>query len=312
MKYKVSEQFNKWRLDKFLNETLPEVTRSQIQKKIQSGLVLVNGKKPAVHQFLKTGDNVEFKEEKVKKAISKVKKVFQKDMSKELFKKIEIIDDKDDYLIINKPADLLVHPTESSQEKTLVDWLMKKFPKLKNIGDDPSRPAIVHRLDKETSGLMIIPKTQAAFHYFKKQFQDRLIAKKYYALIYGKLDTKEDSIAFRIGRSSNKGAMAAHPFNSDLGREALTQYEVIKEYNKYSLLDVSPKTGRTHQIRVHLFALSHPVVGDPLYKSKQYKPADIGRMFLESYYLKFTDLQGNEMEYEIDLKEELNNFLRKL
>lgn len=310
MKYKISKEFDQWRLDKYLAEMLPQTTRSQIKKKIQSGLVLVNGKKPKVHEFLSSGDKVEIKKEKVRKAAEKIKKAITKDQSKELFKKIEIIDDQNDYLIINKPANLLVHPTETSEEKTLSDWIVKKYPKLKKVGEDPVRPAIVHRLDKETSGLMVIPKNQQMFEYLKNQFKNRRVFKKYYALVHGHLDTKEDSIAFRIGRSSKKGTMAAHPFNSKKGKPALTKYDVIKEFNKYSLLDVNPKTGRTHQVRVHLFAIHHPVVGDPLYKSKKYKPAEIERMFLQAYYLKFFDLAGNEMEYEIDLEKFLKNFIK--
>lgn len=311
MKYKISKNYNKWRLDKYLAEMLPETTRSQIKKKIRSGLVLVNGKKPTVHEFIKIGDKIELKEEKVKKAAKKIIKVFTKNHSKELFKQIKIIDDQPGFLVIYKPANLLVHPTETSEEKTLVDWLVKNFPKLKKVGEDPSRPAIIHRLDKDTSGLMVIPKSQEMFDYLKSQFKTRRVFKKYFALVYGQLENKEDEIAFRIGRSSTKGAMAAHPFNSEMGKEAMTRYEVIKEYNKYSLLDINPKTGRTHQIRVHLFAINHPVVGDTLYKSKKIKPAEINRMFLQAYYLKFTDTQNNEMEYQIDLEDDLNNFILK-
>ncbi len=312
MKYKVIKEFDKSRLDKFLAQMMPEITRSQIKKQIQSGLVLINEKVPTVHHFLKTGDIVIVKEEKIKKAVSKVKRVFKKDENKELLKQIKVIDDKDKYLIINKPANVLVHPTDKNEPNTLVHWLIKKYPELKKIGEDPQRPAIVHRLDKETSGLMIIPKTQDMFEHLKSQFKKRLIEKKYYALVYGHLDTKEDSISFRIGRSSQTGALAAHPFNSRRGKEALTQYDVIKEFKKFSFVDVMPKSGRTHQIRVHFFALGNPVVGDPLYKSKKIKPVKIENMFLQAYYLKFTDLQSNEMEYEIDLKENLNNFIKNL
>jgi len=312
MKYKATKQYNGTRLDKFLAQMMPEITRSQIKKKIQSGLVLINKKMPTVHQFLKTGDIVIVKEEKVKKAVIKVKKVFKKDKSKELLKQIKVIDDKDDYLIINKPTNLLVHPTDKNEPNTLIDWLIKKYPELRKIGEDLQRPAIVHRLDKETSGLMVIPKNQQMFEHLKSQFKKRLIEKKYYALVHGQLDTKEDLISFRVGRSSQTGAMAAHPFNSSLGKEALTQYDVIKEYKKFSFVDVMPKTGRTHQIRVHFFALGTPVVNDPLYKSKKFKPVEIENMFLQAYYLKFTDLQNNEMEYEIDLEKKLNNFIQNL
>jgi len=309
MKYKVLQQFNDWRLDKFLAEKMPETSRSQIKKQIKAGLVFVNDKKPTVHEFLKTGDIVVIQQEKIKKAAKKVKKIFTKDFSKELFKKIGIIDQTDDYLIINKPANLLVHPTEAKEKYTLVSWLIKKFPELKKIGEDPARPAIVHRLDKETSGLMVIPKTQKMFEHLKKQFQKRLIEKKYFALVYGHLEAKENTISFRIGRSSQTGKMAAHPASSELGKSALTGYEVIKEYKKFSFLKIKPKTGRTHQIRVHLFALEHPVVGDKLYYSKKYKPIDIDRMFLQAYFLSFKDLEGNKKKYEIELEDELKNFI---
>ncbi|HUT22643.1 MAG TPA: RluA family pseudouridine synthase [Candidatus Bipolaricaulota bacterium] len=312
MKYKIDEQFHGWRLDKFLNKKLTESTRSQIKKRILAGLIEVNGKKATAHRFLKARDLVEIKKETASRPADVLKKPPKENQNAGILKKIKILDQKDDWLIIYKPANLLVHPTKTSAEKTLVDWLMKKHPSIAKVGEDPNRPGIVHRLDKETSGLMVIAKNQKMFEHLKSQFKKRLITKKYYALIYGRPDSLEDEMSFRVGRSAQSGAMAAHPFNSTLGKSALTEYEVIKTSPKYSLVDVSPKTGRTHQIRVHFLALNHPVVGDPLYKTKKYKPAKIVRMFLQAYYLSFEDLNGDKLEYKIALDGDLDDFFKKL
>ncbi len=234
--------------------------------------------------------------------------------------KIEIIKDTKDYLIINKPAGLLVHATSHNTEETLVDWLLKKYPSIKKVGEAVERPGIVHRLDKEVSGLMIIAKNQKAFDYFKDLFKTRKIIKEYTGIVYGQIDKDEGEIDFPIKRSSHGYKMAAVPQNfvseTDKVRKAITEFTVIKKSINYSLLNLNIKTGRTHQIRVHLSALGYPLIGDDLYGTKKsrlrnqkLKP---GRIFLVARHLKFTDLNDKIIDVELELPEDLANFSQKI
>ncbi len=254
---------------------------------------------------------------------------------------IQIIEDNKDYLIINKPAGLIVHGGASIKEPTLVDWLLEEYPELKNVGEDPIRPAIVHRLDKEASGLMIITKNNSAFEYYKEQFKSRKIEKEYLALVFGNLDKNEDIIDFPIKRSSQGHKMACIPktnknidgqedldeekiCNRALGniraleksRQAITEYSVIKRLINYTLIKVRIKTGRTHQIRVHFSAYGHPLVGDNLYGTKKTKiknnKINLNRIFLMSSHLGFIDQLGEKKEFSIDLGPDLQEALLKL
>lgn len=252
-------------------------------------------------------------------------------------KKLEpkIIFENDDYLVLNKPAGLISHGGPSITDKTLVDFLKKKYPKIENVGEDPLRPGLVHRLDKEASGLMVVAKNQKTFEYLKKQFKNRRVAKNYIALAHGKISKDEDVITFPIKRSKDGFKMAALPGysekiaeknkagNRDRGtlkaqensRESITNFRVLKRFINYTLLDVNIKTGRTHQIRVHLYAYGHPLLGDPLYFTKKYKVKNekvgLGRLFLVSKKLSFKDINGEKQTFEIELPEELENFLTK-
>jgi 23S rRNA pseudouridine1911/1915/1917 synthase len=247
----------------------------------------------------------------------------------------EIIFEDKDCLVINKPAGLAVHGGGNITEATLADLLLEKYPNIKNVGDDPTRPGIVHRLDMEVSGLMVIAKNQPSFENLKKQFKKREINKEYIALVYGKVEHEESEINFPIKRASTGYKMAAMPIQSvdllsrktptsrDQGniegsfkaREALTTFKVIKRFVNYTLLSVKIKTGRTHQIRVHFFAYGHPLVGDPLYYTKKTKIKNdklkLGRVFLMACHLSFKDLNGEKKDFKIDLSEDLKRFLPK-
>lgn len=212
----------------------------------------------------------------------------------------KIIYEDDDILIIDKPAGLLVHaraPELKDQEPTVVDWLIKKYPAIKTVGDQPElRPGLVHRLDKETSGVMIIAKNQETFEYLKRQFRDHLVQKEYVALVCGKLKPDYGKIDFAIGRAEKGGKMAARAKGQE-GREALTEFEVIERRKNTTLVKALPRTGRTHQIRVHFFAMGHPIVGDPLYQSKKYKKITSERMMLHAHRLTFIDMDGQEKTF---------------
>ena len=227
--------------------------------------------------------------------------------------KIDIIFENEDFLVINKPAGLLVHQI-NKPEKTLVDWLINRYPKIKEVGEDKTRPGIVHRLDRETSGLLLIAKNQKAFNYFKKLFQEHQIKKGYFALVYGEFKNKKGEINKPIGivASSIKRSTAAKKMKEL--KEAVTEYEVIKSFEyegeKFSLLKVFPKTGRTHQIRVHLSSIGHPILGDKIYgrRRQNFSP----RLFLHAYLLEFKAPNGSVLHLESDLPSDLVNVLAKL
>ena len=236
----------------------------------------------------------------------------------------KIIIETADYLVIEKPAGVLVHPTLAREPNTVVDWLKKKYPKIKNVGDSSERPGIVHRLDKEASGLLAIAKTQVMFEHLKKQFQAREIDKEYLVLVYGKVSREEGVIDFEIDRGQ-EGRMVARPKVDKLslakvkdiqeGREALTEFIVEKRFARFTLLRVKIHTGRTHQIRVHMFAYTHPVVGDQLYLNRKLikkSEQKLNRLFLHSTRLCFNDLVGEKKCFESGLPEELQAYLSKL
>ncbi len=249
--------------------------------------------------------------------------------------KVQIIKETNDYLVINKPAGLIVHSGGNLHEKTLVDWLISFYPKIKNIGDDPIRPGLVHRLDKEVSGLMVIAKNQKSFKDLKNQFKNRTIHKEYTALVYGQVSKDSGLIDFSIARSRLGYKMAALPANAaeiankknlqnrDQGnidswlksRTALTTFIVKQRFVNYTLLRVNIKTGRTHQIRVHFFALGHPLVGDNLYSTRKTKAKNkklkLGRIFLVADHLSFDNLQGEKQKFSLPLPQELLNLMPK-
>src|SRR3989338_9539205 len=185
------------RLDQYLCAPL-NTTRSQVQKLIKQGLVSVNGSVAVAHTLLKPGDVVSYPEQKPKAL--KIKTI----------PTLDIVYENDDLLVINKPAGLLVHEALKDESRsTVVDGILALYPEIAQVGDDASRPGIVHRLDKDVSGLMVIAKTQAAFEYLKSQFQKQTVKKEYLALVYGSLPKETDVIDQRISRSKRKGRMVA-------------------------------------------------------------------------------------------------------
>ena len=325
------------RLDSFLVKNLSDLSRTKIQKMIKNGEILVNDKKVTKHHFLKEKDVIVIPTEdtRLKRASGTVEEslsnkpkgsfTHQQAGSTEFIpskaeglgmtKDIKIISETEDFLIIEKPAGLLVHATDKKETGTLVDWLLDKYPKIKNIGEDPLRPGIVHRLDKDVSGLMLIPKTQTSFDYFKQQFKLRTIDKRYLALVYGETSQDTDKINFAIGRSKAKaGLFAARPQKLTVSdKTAITEFDVIDRFKNYTLLEIKILTGRTHQIRVHLKAYGHPLVGDNLYFNKKLKTKkSLSRIFLHAHYLSFTGPDSQLYEFKSALPEKLATFLKSL
>lgn len=320
-KFVIDQESKGERLDHFLVKSLPDFSRSKIQTMIKEGLVSVNGKEAAVHRFLKEGDKVEILKQPLElseKAAKKArpKKEFVEDplIGRGIWKKIKIVDDTPEFLVIEKPSGILVHPTSKGETNTLIDWAVSKYPEIAKIGDEPGRAGIVHRLDKEVSGLMVIPKTLASFENIKRQFKIRTIDKKYIALVYGRVKNETGEINFPISRSVSKSGMfAALPLGSELGKAAKTIYHIKQKFINHTLLEVEIMTGRTHQIRVHLLALGHGIVADPLYKNKGIKEKGVPeRIFLHAASLAFDDLSGERHQYASELPGGLKDYLKKV
>lgn len=286
------------RLDKIASE-LSGITRSQVQKAIKSGHIQLNGEDALVKSPVEASDVISFDDS--------LFEVVERDTTPQ---PLNIIYEDDDVIVINKPAGLLVHDAPGNTESVLTDSLVVHHPPISEVGD-PHRPGIVHRLDKDTSGVLIVAKTPAAFGWLKSQFMDRETVKKYTTLVMGVLDKLHDTINFTISRSKSHGRMAAKP-SSQGGKEAITHYTVIKQYTHHTLCDVTIETGRTHQIRVHFFALNHPVVGDTLYRVRGQKLRDIGRLFLHSRELTITLPSQERMTFEAELPQELEAVLEEV
>lgn len=183
---------------------------------------------------------------------------------------IDIIRETSDFVIINKPAGIQVHPSSTSESGTVANWILAHYPEIATIGE-PMRPGIVHRLDRNTSGLLIIARTQKSFAALKKLFQNRSIHKSYLAIVYGVPHKQAGSITTPIARSTRGDRQsAALPGRRVKGvaRPAETSYRILETFGSVSLIEATPKTGRTHQIRVHLSSIGHPVIGDCLYASR--------------------------------------------
>lgn len=296
------------RLDLYLANKYPLFSRSQITKFIKNKLVLVNGKIAKPSSKLKDADKIDFNPPKINKEI-KIRP------DSEL--RLEVIFEDKNLLIINKPAGISVHPSVSnSQEKTLINALIARYPEIVKVGEDKLRPGIVHRLDKDTSGVLIIAKNNTTFKKLKNKFANHEIQKTYLALASGEIKDAEGEIDLAIGRSVTNPLKQAVANNAKVRvkktRPASTKYKVIKRYREYTLLEVYPLTGRTHQIRVHMKAIGHPVAGDLKYGFKKQKmPLGLKRQFLHARIINF-NLDNKSFKFEAELPQDLKNFLKHL
>jgi len=226
---------------------------------------------------------------------------------------IPIIYEDQNIVAINKPAGLLVHSNGKTKEKTLVDWLVKKYPQLKKVGDEPeTRPGLVHRLDKDTSGVLLIAKNQKTFEELKKQFQEKQIQKIYLALVWGEVKKEKGVVSASIGRSAKFGRFIASRGKRGKIREAVTEYKVLKRFLQFTFLELKPKTGRTHQLRVHMKFLNHPIVCDKLYAPNRPCPVlGLGRLALHAQAIEFT-LSQKKMRLEASLPADFKRALASL
>ncbi len=201
----------------------------------------------------------------------------------------------------------MVHRTPHSQESTITDWLVKNYPEVKNVGDDPqNRPGIVHRLDKDTSGILVIARSQPAFEYLKNLFQKHQMKKIYLALVWGKVADKSGIIDKPIGIAQGTIKRTTRLEKAKMVKEAVTHYRVKKYIGPYTLVEAEPKTGRTHQIRAHFAAIGHPIVGDKIYGKNRPIPPGLTRQFLHAESIEFTLPDGGQLKVSADLPAELD------
>ncbi len=231
------------------------------------------------------------------------------------FDKVNIPEQNEDFLIVNKPSGLLVHPDKYSKEQTLIDILLKNYPEINGVGQS-GRDGIVHRLDKDVSGVMVVARTQKMYDFLIAQFQKNNVKKQYLALVYDQPPENKGIIDLPLGRNK-KGRIIAITYRRNIKQEksAITRYEIKEGFKNFSLLKVSLLTGRTHQIRVHLRSVGCPIVGDQKYKLRDKKlksPLELNRIFLHAKYLGFHNLQNKWQEFRSELPKELKEFLKSL
>lgn len=300
IKFKINKANSNLRLDYFLSKKLFQISRSKIQKTIKEGLILVNKKNVKPGYLLREGDLIlgsfSFKNKnKLTNFGSKIK--------------LKIIYEDNNFLVIDKPPGIVVYPGLGREKKSILGAI---YNRIKNNFKNSLRPGIVHRLDKDTSGLLLIAKNRETQNYLLNLFKKRKVFKKYLALLKGHLTPSKGIIKAPIGRDLfNRQKMSV--VCPGEGKEAVTEYRVIKYYNNYTLVEVLPKTGRTHQIRVHFASLGFPLLGDKIYGHKKDNFL-VKRHFLHASYLKFKMPSGEIKEFKSPIPSDFQkiiNFLDK-
>lgn len=302
----VSEEWAGLRLDQALAGLFPEYSRSRLKRWIEEGRVTVNGK-----VITKPREKVKAYENILIEAFLETQTEWKAENSP-----INIVYEDQDILIINKPANKVVHPGTNNMDGTLVNALLYHFPGLKQI----PRAGIVHRLDKDTTGLMVVAKTLTAHTDLASQLQKRTVKRMYYALVWGVLPSG-GTIRTKMGRHPKDPSKMAVV---ESGKEAITHYRVLKRFLNHTLLEVNLETGRTHQIRVHLAHLHHPVVGDQTYGGRTRIPPKASKILLEflgnfkrqALHAKSLSIMHpvlkKEMSFEVDLPSDFNELLEIL
>jgi 23S rRNA pseudouridine1911/1915/1917 synthase len=292
------------RLDIFLTQHIANLTRSQIQMLNRAGAIRVEGRQDKAGYRIRGGEVIEIDLEPVQPLTLTPEQIA-----------LQIHFEDSDIAVIEKPAGMVVHPGSGTKGGTVVHGLLFHFQSLSTAGGT-SRPGIVHRLDKNTSGLLIVAKNNVAHAQLSRAFQNREIQKTYTGLVHGKMAQTTGIIELAVGRHpSVRTRMAA---GSPRGRSAYTEYRLLEHIPGFSLLEIKIKTGRTHQIRVHLSAIGHPVVGDDLYGEGSYKRFTkkygyLNRYFLHASALRFTHpTTGVALEFHSPLPPELQKLLASI
>jgi 23S rRNA pseudouridine1911/1915/1917 synthase len=290
------------RLDQWLAQAIPQLSRSQLQKLIRQGQVLVAGQPVRPSAALQPGDIVTVHLPALEPTALRPETT-----------PLDVVYEDDDLVVINKPAGMVVHPAQGHSSGTLVNALLARYPDLAGLIEDDAgsadRPGIVHRLDRDTSGLMIVARTPAALRRLQQQFKSRTVEKIYLALVFGRPEAAEGIIDVPLGRDPRfRQKIAPRPD----GKPARTHYRIIEDFGAYSLLEIGLETGRTHQIRVHLAWLKCPVVGDTVYGRKK-NALGLKRQFLHAWRLAFQHPRtGETIQLEAPLDAHLQAILSQL
>ena len=289
----VDEENTDVRLDVYLAENTP-LSRTAIQKLIKEGKLFLNGEVPDKKVKTQLNDSVVFSYEE--KTLTDIR---PQDIP------LDIIYEDNALIVINKPKDMVVHPAVGNPDGTIVNALLYHCRELSDV-NGYYRPGIVHRIDKDTSGLLVCAKTNEAHQYLSEQLKDKTCYRRYYAIVSGMIENNEGEIDAPIGRSEkNRQMMCVTPKNS---KPAVTLFHVLERYDDSCLLDVELKTGRTHQIRVHMQYINHPVVNDARYGKKI---IDETGQYLHAYYLSFIHpVTMERMEFRTDIPEYMKEYIR--
>lgn len=287
------------RLDRYLVTTLTELSRTHIQQLIAADSITVNGRPSKPGYLLRAGDEIQ---------LLTVSLLPPPEQARARPLPLNIVYEDDDLLVINKAAGMVVHPAPGHAEDTLVNALLARYPDLQTRSTD-QRPGIVHRLDRDTSGLIIVARTSRAQTALVEQMKRHEIVKRYLALVEGVIALDQGSIDAPIGRNPRHRQQMA--VTAQGSREAITHFRVLERFARHTLLLLQLETGRTHQIRVHLKAIGHPVVGDPTYGSGNViRGSRLTRQFLHASQLQFAHpISGEPLQFEAPLPPDLQNVL---
>ena len=284
------------RLDTYLTQVLNNFSRSKIQTLIKNKLVKINGQDKKSSYILRDGDKIEFE-----LPPDDIVKIQPQNIP------LNIVWEDENMLVVNKPAGMLTHPTPLEKENTLVNALLFKYGENLSDLNGEFRRGIVHRLDRNTSGLLMVAKNNKTHEYLAAQIKARNITKKYRTIVNGNYEKDDDIINLPIGRNPKQPHKRAV---IEGGKDSVTLVKVVERFKDYTYLDLTLVTGRTHQIRVHLSHLHHPVFNDTLYGAKQEKTTT-SEQVLQSYFLRFTKPFSDEIiELEIEPDEEFKKVLR--
>ena len=295
------------RIDKFLSEEFFSLSRGEVIRQIRRGMVLVNGQSVKPSRELSAGEELEIDFS-----------LINSDLTPNNDLEIGILFEDEQIVVIDKPAGIQMHPSAVEKGNTIANWLLAKYPQIKEVHDGSKesylRPGIVHRLDKDTSGIVVVAKTMESFLELKKLFSQREVLKKYVALLYGNLEQKSGEIRKPIARASNfKKQKIANSKTKGKIREALTLYNVLERYEGFDLVEAEPKTGRMHQIRIHFSSMGNPVVGDSKYFLKKYADSELEcakRQMLHAKELKF-ELLGKKYEFFSEIPVDFSTCLKE-
>lgn len=294
----IAEEQANTRIDVFLTQEHPELSRSHVQNLIEEGHVWVHGKNTKSNYRLRSGDLIA-----LEVPLPAEVDILPQDIP------LEVLYEDSQVIVINKPRGMVVHPAAGNYEGTMVNALLEHCEDLSGI-NGVMRPGIVHRIDKDTSGVIMAAKTDQAHLGLAQQIKDRTVTRRYIALVHGKLQEESGIIDAPIGRHpTDRKKMAVDVRN---GKEAITHFKVLERFSAYTLVEARLKTGRTHQIRVHMAYIGHPVVGDPKYGPRN-PHFDLDGQFLHARVLGFNHpVTGEYMEFSAPLPQVLEDILTRL